>query len=42
LSPSFARVEVLGESSPGIFVEQASYDPYFQAGSDRLLTRVRE
>ena len=39
---SAAWVEVLGENPPGIFVEQATYDATFQAGSCRLLTRIRE
>jgi hypothetical protein len=36
------RIEVLGDSPPGIFVEQASYDNYFHGGSCRLLTKIRE
>ena len=42
LSPTNARIDVLGDSPVGIFVEQASYDTSFQAGSCRLLTRLRE
>jgi hypothetical protein len=37
-----ARVEVLGDNPLGIFVEQATYDAKFQAGSCRLLTRIQE
>jgi hypothetical protein len=36
-----ARVEVLGENPLGVFVEQATYDDQFQAGSCRLLTKIR-
>jgi hypothetical protein len=32
---------VVGENPLGVFVEQATYDDQFQAGSCRLLTKIR-